>query len=146
MYWDCRSRASSVAELNINAHFPQYFLKALLISIWYMNFNRPADTVGIYWEQTEDVHIVHAFIQSFLGEKTMNCLHLSYCSASVNSLSVACVFRISDLFSISGTDKTSGTFVCKSFLQVKFLMQILTYMTLLFRPLWHYYWIQLITK
>lgn len=144
MYWDCRSVAVSVAELNVNAHFPQYFLKALLISIWCMSFNRPVDTVGIYWEQTEDVHIVHAFIQRFLEEKTMNSWHLSYCSASVNSLSITFVFHLSDLLSISGTDKTSSTLVYQSFLQVNSLMQILTYMTLPLHQHLHCYWIEFI--
>lgn len=144
MYWDCRSTALSVAELNVNAHFPQYFLKAFLINISFMNFYRPVHTGGTYWEQTEDIHIVHAFIQSFLGEKTMNCLHLSYCSASVNSLSITYVFHVSNLLSISGIDKTSSMLVCKAFLQVKSLIHILTYMTLPLHQHLHYCWIELI--
>lgn len=92
--------ATHIAELNVNAIFPQYFLKAL-ISNWYMNFNRPVDTAGICWEQTEDVDSVYAFIQSVPREKTMNLFTFLLQFCICNSLGITFVFHVYDLFSIS---------------------------------------------
>lgn len=91
----------------------------MLIGNQYMNFSWPVKVYG-----------VHAFAQSFPGEKAMNCLPLCYSSACVAARVLTYVFHVPDLLSTSDIDKTSSTLALKSFLQDKYFMQILTYVTL----------------
>lgn len=50
------------------------------------------------------------------------------------------VFHVSDLLSSSDIDKTSSTLVHTSFLQGKYFMQILTYVTLPLHQNLHYFY------